>query len=295
MERRQVLLVDAFADEPMGGQQIPVLPSGEQLSETQLRRVADEFGTPGAVARQESELVSVDRDGCDAGIGAIIAGAASLFERGQLEAGPQSVRAGQESRSVEIDADGRAWTETGPQDIQTADVTERDIADALGTDVAAIRDVGADLPIARTSAGEGSLLVAVNFFEHLSGADPDRLALADLLAAADVTRLLAFTFDTLTAGGNVHARVFEKEASAGVREQATSGVAAAALGGHLSQQHVLDETLSEVRIECGHLLDRPATMRATLENAPSVGGVAVTTVDGEMTIPDEGDDDIIEV
>ncbi len=298
MERRQVLLVDAFADEPMGGQQIPVIPVGG-LSQTQLRAVADELSSPGVVGRREDKLVYAGRAGM--GIEGAIAGAAGLFGRGDLAAGNHRI-GGTEPRQVEIEDDGSVWVESDRQEIETDALGERTIGDALGVDVAAIRDVGADLPVARASGGGGSLLVAVNFFEHLSGADPDLAALGELLRTESLTRVLAFSFDTLAAESDVHARVFTRgtrtestgRGMAGrAGEQATSGVTAAALGTHLTHHDVFDE--GPIRIECGHVLGRPATMWTTLEAAPTVGGRGVTTVDGEMTVPaDDPDEDIIE-
>ena len=296
MERRQVLLVDAFADEPTGGRQIPVLPSGGDLSESQRVTVAEEFRSPGVATVQDGQVVYTEDGQRHATIEGGIAGLASLFERGYFDTGTQEITAGNRSRSVEIDSDGTVWIETEPQAVTDSAATEGTIADALGIDVAALRDVGADLPIASVSGRGGSLLVPVNFFEHLSGADPDGAALADLLASEGATRLFVFTFDTLAAESDAHARVFDTvgRASSCV-ERATSGAAAVALGAHLSGQSVLDADRTAIRIECGHVLDRPATMQVTLEDAPSVGGRAVTSLDGEMVLPDEDPDDIIEV
>jgi len=49
METRQVLLADAFADEPLGGLAVAVVPDGDGLSGERLRRIAAEFGAAGAL------------------------------------------------------------------------------------------------------------------------------------------------------------------------------------------------------------------------------------------------------
>jgi len=52
---------------------------------------------------------------------------------------------------------------------------------------------------------------------------------------------------------------------------------------------------AEIAVESGAFLDRPATVRATVESQPSVGGAALTTLDGDLAVPEDEDDGIIEI
>jgi len=194
---------------------------------------------------------------------------------------------------VEVDADR---TVEVPLSRQPGDATASagDLAAALGIDVAAIEDVGADLPPARVDSYGGTVLVPVNFLEHLSRADPAVDDLDALLASADAARLCAFTFDTLRNETDLHARFFDPTVEG--CERPASGVAVGACGAHLARHAVFDGDRESVRVECGRFLDRPGTVGTTLEASPRVGGNALTVLDGDLTLPPEDDGDgIIEL
>lgn len=293
MQRQAVLLVDAFADEPTGGRPVAVDPGGE-LSETQHHRVASELGTSGVVSVDGDTISYTDCDGSQAVVSGATAGLAGLYNRGALDPGMYELAAG-ESEAIEVNLDKHGTVTvhlpTAAPEPPAVDVDW--IADAIGVDVATLEDVGADLPAARVDSFGGTLLVAVNFLEHVSGASPDRGTVAHLLDAADCRRLVAFTFDTLVAETEVHARVFDPEARD--CERPASGVGVAACTAHLAEHAVFDGEREEIGVESGAFIDRPSTVRATVEAEPSVGGTALTTLDGELAVPEDDDDDIIEV
>ncbi len=291
MQRREVLLVDAFADEPTGGRPVAVDPKGE-LSETQGHRVASELGTSGVVSVDGDTISYTDCDGSQAVVSGATAGLAGLYNRGALEPGMYELAAA-DPIEVNLDKHGTVTVHLPTAPPEPPDVDTDWIADAIGVDVATLEDVGADLPAARVDSFGGTLLVAVNFLEHISGASPDRGTVAHLLDAADCRRLMAFTFDTLVAETDVHARVFDPEARD--CERAASGVGAAACTAHLAEHTVFDGEREEIGVESGAFIDRPSTVRATVETDPSVGGTALTTLDGELVVPEDEDDDIIEV
>lgn len=296
MQRRAVLLVDAFADEPTGGRSVAVDPTGA-LSETQHSRVASEFGTSGVVAVDGETIEYTDCDGSQAVVSAATAGAAGLYNRGAVDPGAYELALhGTDSGGpfgVELDKHGTVTVDIPTATPELPPVDHDWIADAIGVDVAALEDVGADLPIARVDSFGGTLLVAVNFLEHISGATPDRGTLAHLLDDVAASRLFAFTFDTLAAETDVHARVFDPETRE--CERPASGVGVTACTAHLADHTVFDGEREEIAVESGAFLDRPSTVWATVESHPSVGGTALTTIDGEMAVPEDEDDDIIEV
>ncbi|MFW6382618.1 MAG: PhzF family phenazine biosynthesis protein [Haloferacaceae archaeon] len=296
MQRAQVLLVDAFADEPTGGRTVAVDPTGE-LSESQRRAVAGELGTSGVVTVEDETVRYTDCDGSHAVVSAAVAGAAGLYDRGAIEPGSYELRTdgpGDGPFPVELDERGAVTVELPSLTPERAPVGFEAVAAALGIDDAAMRDVGADLPLAAVEAFGGTLLVPVNFLQHLSGASPAVGGLAELLEEAGASRAFVFTFDTLDAAADVHARVFDPSAAG--NERAASGVGAAACGAHLFAEGVFDGDREEAVVECGQFADRPGRITTTLGPAPRTGGSALTTLDAELLVPDAEDEDgIIEV
>jgi len=309
METRQVLLVDAFASEPLGGLAVAVVPDGDGLADTQLRRIAGEVGAAGAVTLRDGGLRYVARHGVDGFVAGAVAGGGALVERGHIDAGSHEMTVERAShgtrertietgsfpdeRTVEVESDRSVAVPLPDQPGEPTTASTDDLAAALGIDVAAIDDVSADLPAARIEACGGTLLTPVNFLQHLSHADPAPGDLAALLDATDAARLCAFTFDTLNADTDLHARFFDP--AAGGCERPASGVAVGACGAHLSRHAVFDGDADAVRVECGRFLDRPGTVRTTLAEKPRVSGTALTVLDGDLGLPPDDDDEILEL
>jgi trans-2,3-dihydro-3-hydroxyanthranilate isomerase len=297
MQRREVLLVDAFADEPTGGRSVAIDPTGS-MTRTQHGRVASELGTSGVVSVDGETIEYTDCDGSRGVVSAATAGAAGLYDRGELDPGAYELAVVGETGpadpfDVELDTHGTVTVDV-PTAAPERPAVELDwIADAIGVDVAALADVGADLPVARIGSFGGTLLVAVNFLEHISGATPDIGTVSHLLDEADASRLFAFTFDTLAAETDVHGRVFDPTARS--CERAASGVGVAACTAHLADRAVFDGEREEITFGSGAFIDRPSTVRATVESRPRVGGTALTTLEGEVAVPEDEDDGIIEV
>lgn len=312
MDTRDVLLVDAFTAEPMAGTPVGVVLDSVDLAADQRAAIADEFGAPGTAFVSETAegwqlRVAGDRD-VGRGIHVAIAAASALAERDRLDGNAVTFERPTRDLSVTVEPDGRAWVTVEGPDLREADATEAEAAAALGIDVASIRDVGADMPLVRASLGPGILLVPVNFLEHLSGADPDLGAVADLLDATAAEAVYGFTFDTLSADAEVHGLLVGPE---GARDR-TGGEAAACTAVALRRYGAFDHDRTDVRFEQGHLQDRPAQIAVRTEpgedadgagegtgdvpaDAVQVGGRAVTVLDGRVVVPPATeDDDIVE-
>jgi len=277
MERYSLTLVDTFADEPLGGLAIPVV-SGTELTDGQLRRVAAEFDAPGAVggANQLGYVPWKTR----APISAAVAAGVALADT--LEPGTHELETDDGSIELELDA-GRQVTTSVEDSTSVADVDVASVADALGMPTAALAAV--DLPVGRAEAAGGSLLVPVTFLENLGQVDPDPGNIADLPGR----RLIAFTFDTVAAESDLHARVLDERG----REWATSPVAAAGCGRYLGEQSAFDGERERLRVESGGYLDRPATVEVGLDGAVTGGGLIA--LEGEIAVPPVPDDDIVEL
>jgi len=300
-----VLVVDAFATEPMTGQPVAVLSDADPTDD-QARAVAGELGAAGTLVNGPDGLryVAVDcgTTGADAGgddergtvAGAVAA--VALFERDRLAAGTHVVATGDADCpvTVTIDAEGGATVDLPGPEHREPDVSVTRIAGALGVDPATVRDVGADLPPARVAAGRGFLAVPVNFFEHLGDANPDPAAVGDLLSAAGAAAVYAFTFDTLSAGATWSARIFTRDG-----ERPVSARGAVAAGAYAKRHGAFDASRTEAVVTSGQFLDRPSRVTVDLSGATEggwhAGGSALTVLDGSVTAPPDVDDGIVEV
>jgi len=300
METREVLLVDAFAAEPMAGNPAGVVTEAGDLTDDQMTAIAGELGASAtafisASDQADRRLRCFTADGEVARADhATVAAWAALFERDGLEAGEYTAELNRETIGVEVKEDGTVWLDQGSVDIREVAVDHETVADALGIDVATLQDVGADLPLAVAGTSESWLVVPVNYFEHVSGLDPDTAAILELAERVDAVGVYAFTFDTIDGMSTLHGRGFAPAKDLG--EERVSATAAGACGAYVRRQGALDNTIDQVVVEQGHFLDRPGTVHVDTDGLESwVAGQAVTTLQGSLTVPEaEVEDDIIE-
>jgi PhzF family phenazine biosynthesis protein len=298
MDTRDVLLVDAFAAEPMAGNPTGVVTDAEGLSDDQLRAVASELAASATAFAVDSDradrrLRYFDAEGeRDRVEHATVAAHAALYERGAVEEGEYTVETGGPTIDVEVKPGGTVWLDQGSADSREVSIDHADAADALGVDVASLRDVGADLPLAVADTGEPWLVVPVNYFQHLSGLDPDITAIGALCDRVDAVGVYPFTFDTVSGEATLHGRAFKP----GRGEQRITAGPAGACAAYVRKQGALDTTIDQIVVEGGHFLDRPGLVRVDTDGLEAwVGGWAVTTMQGSMTVPADTDDEILEV
>ncbi|WP_066414268.1 PhzF family phenazine biosynthesis protein [Halorubrum aethiopicum] len=341
METRRTLLVDAFTDDPLAGNVAGVVPDAAGLSDDRMSRIAAELGASETafLTPVEGDGGDGDGDGDEDGNGdgddadrhgdddvqsrrriryftptdevdlcghATVASYAALFADGAVEAGEHLLRTNVGDLTIRVTESGRIWMRQEPPTVETVDPADLDadrLGSALGIDPAALRDVGADLPVAVASTGLPFLVVPVNFLERLGEADPDMRAVEELSAEFDVAGVYAFTFDALEADSTLHGRAFAP--ALGVPEDPVTGTASGAVGGYLHEVGAFEGDFpEEIRCEQGHFLDRPGYVRVRVEEGEggaedgdvtvAVGGDAVVSLDGELRIPEEDDDEIIE-
>ena len=311
METRRALLVDAFAAEPLSGNAAGVVPDAEGLSDGQMAAVAAEFGASETAFLTDGDEAADDgRTGGDGAADdrlryfsptaevdlcghATVATYGALFAEGAIDGGERTLRTNVGDLTVSVD-DGTVWMRQQAPSVEVVDVDLDRVAAALGVDPAALRDVGADLPVAVASTGLPFLVVPVNFLERLGEADPDDAAVEALSAEFDVAGVYAFSFDALDAASTLHGRAFVP--ALGISEDTVTGTASGAVGGYLRHVDAFDgDEPDELRFEQGHFLDRPGHVRVRLESdGVRVGGRATVALDGEIRIPEEEGDEIIE-
>ncbi|MFW6320295.1 MAG: PhzF family phenazine biosynthesis protein [Halohasta sp.] len=307
MPTRSMALVDAFTTDPLSGNAAGVIPDADGLSAEQCQAIARELAVSETAFVLPSE--SADRrlrfftptqevDLCGH---ATIAAHASLHEEGRLDTGSHSLETAVGSLQIEIDADGTVWMTQETPTVEQRTVDYDRLAAALGTEASTLRDVGADVPVARASTGLPVLVVPINFLEALGGLQPDFGAIEALSAEFDVAGIYVFTFDTLSADATAHGRFFAPKV--GVDEDPVTGTASGACAAyfHAAGATAFDGPPAELVFEQGDFLDRPGRVQARVDTdhrgstRVRVGGQAVTTVEGSITVPDDEADDIIEV
>ena len=299
MDTRRALLVDAFTADPLAGNAAGVVPDAEDLSADRMGAIAAElsvsetaFVLPADDADRRLRYFSPTQE-VDLCGHATIAAHAHLHQEGAIDPGEHAVETNVGLLDVEVGDDGIVWMTQNRPEVRRVDVGYDRLGDALGIDPAALRDVGADLPTAVASTGLPFLVVPVNFLEHLSSAAPDYPALEALAEEYDAAGVYAFTFDALEGDSTLHARAFAP--GLGLREDPVTGTAAGACGAYLREVSAFDGELPEEMVfEQGHFVDRPGRIRVQVGAEVRVGGRAVTSLDGRLTVPPEEDDDIIE-
>jgi len=300
MDTREVAIVDAFATEPTDGNPAGVVPDAEGLTDDQMQSVANELGAsetafvlPDEGADRRLRFFTPDSE-VDLCGHATVAAHGLLFERGTIGAAESTMATAAGTLRVEPKPDGTVWMEHGEADIREVDPDYGTVAEALGVDPAALRDVGADLPLAVADTGFPWLVVPVNYFEHLSGASPDARAVEALCREVDAKGVYPFTFDTIAGDATLHARAFAP--LVGIREDPVTGTAAGACGAYVRRYGALDATVEQVVVEQGHFVDRPGRVRVDTDGHEAwIGGRSVTTLEGSLAVPPaDADDDIVE-
>lgn len=297
MDTRQVLLVDACTAEPTGGTPVAVCPDGAGLADDQLRALARELAADVAALDGDDLRVVGPTGDRTHHPHATVAALAAAHERGEREAGNHTVVTVGGDVDAEVTVEGGVWLERQTPTADEADVDHATVADALGIDVAALRDVGADLPPTVVSAGVDALAVPVNFLEHVSGASPDASALADLLSTVEADAVFAFTFDTLAEDASAHARAFTTAPDVWTRRLGTEVPVTPAVAGGVVSRLYDDDIVEDATtaVEQGHFCERPGKIYVEAGSGLRIGGRAVTTTDATVTLPEAEDDDIIEV
>ncbi len=297
----EISIVDAFTDRPLAGNAAGIVPEADGLSEAAMAAIASEVNASETAFFFDSETAdrrvryftpTTEVDLCGH---ATVAGHLRLLETGEIEPGTHSLETNVGVLDVELEEDGIAWVSGEPAAVRSVDLEYERVASALGADPATLTDIGADLPLAVASIGLPFLIVPMNFLEAVSGLQPDFAAIAALSEELDVTGVYAFTFDALEAGSTLHGRMFGP--AAGVDEDPVTGTASGAVGAYLREFDAFDGELpDEMAFEQGHFVDRPGRVFVRARSDPiSIGGSAVTSIDGTIAVPEFPEDDIIEV
>jgi len=298
MDTRRTLLVDAFAAEPLSGNAAGVVPEADGLTADQMRAIARElavsetaFLLPSETADRRLRYFSPEQE-VDLCGHATVAAHAHLREAGAIDEGEHTIETNVGILDVEVESDGSIWMTQEMPRVERVEVDYERLGNALGIDPAALRDVGADAPVAVASTGLPFLIVPVNFLQNLGSADPNDGAVEAIADEHGVAGIYAFTFDALGADSTLHARAFAP--SVGIAEDPATGTASGACGAYLREVGAFEDFPEEMVFEQGHFVDRPSEVRVRVAGDVRVGGRAVTSLDGRLAVPPAEEDDIVE-
>jgi len=321
MHRRvQIYQVDAFTDQPFGGNPAGVVPEAYYLDEQEMQLIAREM------ALSETAFVLPPEHGGDVRVRfftpqaevalcghATIATFFLLADRDLLSGLGRSSRASrmwrhldlvQETGAGKLSVTVRYGRSTGLVDrVMMAQAPPQRIAPPAPLDIADLhRIMGApagslgrlprfgDAPPEIWSTGLADLLVPVRDLAALNSLRPDLPAVAELSAALGVTSVHAFTLETATPRGYAQARDFSP--AVGIPEEAATGTASGAMGAYLVAHGFAappdDAGISSMVFEQGHILNRPSTIfvevtgRTGHPQEVKVGGRAVVMLEGTL-------------
>ncbi|THE66718.1 PhzF family phenazine biosynthesis protein [Salinadaptatus halalkaliphilus] len=298
MQTTRVLQVDAFTDEPLAGNPAGVVPDADELSPAQMQSIAAELAVSETAFLRSSEAAdrriryftpTQEVDLCGH---ATIGSFAHLQDEG-LEPGTTTLETNVGVLEIEVESDGTVWMTQDEPRIRTVEVGYDRVADALGVQQAALEGASDDIPLAVASTGLPFLIAPITYLSDLGDADPDMATIEALTDDIEATGIYCFTFDALEAESTLHGRMFAP--GAGVPEDPVTGTASGAVAAYLEHFGAFDGDLpEEVRLEQGHYVDRPGTVRVRLDERVRVGGRGVTALDGSLVVPDDEDDEILE-
>jgi len=288
-------LVDVFAERPLEGNPVAVVPDAQHLPEAAMQRIAREFNRsettfllPPTRAEADWRLRSYTPAGKEAfGAGHNTLGAWWwLAESGKLALGDAYATFHQEiGKSIlpvaitsnEHKPVSIAMGQSAPKFGKVSEDFDG-LAAALGllpTDLATEH-----FPIQVVSTGAPHLLVRLRNRSAIERARPDFLRLGQLLHLLDAEGCYLFTLDTVEPRSAAHARFFNP--TLGILEDPATGTAAGPLACQLAA-HQFAKAGSLLSIEQGHTLGRPSLIRVHVSgNVVQVSGACVVSGEGTL-------------
>jgi PhzF family phenazine biosynthesis protein len=270
-------LVDVFADEPLAGNPLAVVPDADGLPESVLPRIAREFNQA-----ETTFLLAPTVAGADHRLRSFTAGGVEVYGAGHNalgawwwlllagrlgRAGRWHQQIGTEVLPVEVGTDLIAMRQRPVR--YGATVSPGPLGEALGVAVL-------DAQVADTGAGH--LLVRVPDRDTVDAIDPDTGALRTLLLGAGAEGCYVYSLDPTEPDADAHARFFNPVA--GIVEDPATGTAAGPLACLLRRDGRTGDRLVVMQ---GHRMGRPSRIEITLDgDTPTIAGRAVLSASGTM-------------
>ncbi len=282
-------LIDVFADTPLSGNPLAVVEGADELSETQMRRIAGEFNQAETTFVMRSDRADLKLRSFTAA-GAEVGGAGHnalgawlwLAEDGKL--GPIQVprvfqqEIGGEVLPIELSTvEGRIFGRMKQSRLRLgsalADLAP--VTDALGL---APEDVLSEPAPRMADTGVAHLLVRLRDPAAVDRAEPSAGALLKVLSAASAEGCYVYAFDR-AAPDRAYARFFNP--TVGLWEDAATGTAAGPLAAYLASEGMIS---GAIEIEQGAKMGRRSLIRVRLTPDPEISGAGIIVMRGTLTL-----------
>jgi trans-2,3-dihydro-3-hydroxyanthranilate isomerase len=286
------VLVDVFAEHPLAGNPLAVVPDADHLDDQQMRAIAREFNQSETtfLVRPTATADWRLRSFTPAGVEVLGAGHNALgawlwlAHAGRLPAGERHFvqQIGPDLLSVEVaHAPGTTTTVTMRQSspVFGGILDDREgLARALGLAETDLLDEPAQV----VSTGAGHLLVPLRSRAAVDTANPDARHLSSLLQAVTDEGCYVYSHDPHNATGEsiAYARFFNP--TAGISEDPATGTAAGPLAARLVREGRLRPGATSI-VEQGYRLGRPSHLRVTVINdTVRLSGAGVIAATGTL-------------
>lgn len=286
--------VDVFAEHPLAGNPLAVVPDADHLDERQMRAIAREFNQSETTFLVRPTMAADRRLRSFTPAGVEVLGAGHnalgawlwLAHAGGLPAGERHFvqQIGPDLLPVEVaHGPGMATVVTMQQGspVFGAVLADRDaLADALGL---ATMDL-LDEPAQVVSTGAGHLLVPLRSRAAVDKASPDARRLSALLRTVTDEGCYVYSHDPHNATGEsiAYARFFNP--TVGIAEDPATGTAAGPLAARLVREGRLNPG-AEAIVEQGYRLGRPSHLRVTVLDATvRLSGAGVVVAEGTLRL-----------
>ena len=299
VERREAEfhIVDVFADEPLSGNPLAVVPNADALGAPLMRRIAREFNqseTTFLLKPTRPDAHQRLRSFTPAGDEVFGAGHNSLgawwwlAETGRLGALSDGLRAAQELGNsvlpVEIAASGGSLTLVGLTQGKPATLASHDsppsLAAALGLDLPDI-GIGPERPQV-VSTGAPHLLVETTSRAAVDRARPNAAVLLQELKSVGAQGCYLYWFDPISVTATAYARFFNP--TVGIWEDPATGSAAGPLAWHLKERGLVSSG-ADVTVEQGYRLGRPSRLTVRVEGGGvQLRGRCITVASGVLRL-----------
>jgi PhzF family phenazine biosynthesis protein len=289
--------VDVFAERPLAGNPLAVVPQAEVLDELTMRRIAAEFNQAETTfilpARHESAVWSL-RSFTASGYEVFGAGHNSLgawwwlAESGKLKLSDGRNQFTQEIGDcllpVEVHCEGEQvvsviMTQSRPIFGNLCE-DGRGLAESLGLKEGDL--MPQSFPAQVVSTGAAHLLVPVRDREAIVRASPDAQRLAKLLQAVGGEGCYLFSLEPVLPSSVAHARFFNP--TVGIVEDSATGTAAGPLACQLVARGIAKDGAT-VTIEQGYEMGRPSLLSVQVcDGVVRLAGRCVRSADGVLRI-----------
>ena len=296
MDTVRFVFVDVFADLPLEGNPLAVVPDADSINESTMRRVAREFNqseTTFLLKPADSDadwhLRSFTAAGHEVtGAGHNALGAwwwLAISGRLPLHDGRAAFRQKIAGRvlPLQVVSSGGAvqsivMQQSAPKFGETVS-DARALADALGLDAEELLPEGRAAQV--VSTGAAHLLIPVRDRSAIERARPDAAQLLSILRSSGGEGAYLFCREVARAGSAAHARFFNP--TMGISEDAATGTAAGPLGAWLVKEGLVRD--GSVRIEQGFTMGRPSLIEIEVtSDGVSISGRGCVSVEGTLRI-----------